>query len=283
MIFSAIQSIFFTKAFFLLAVVLLGSSCANDFFGFERAKFLAREVEIGSNNYGYRVFVPKVRPPGQKLPVMLFLHGSDERGDDNEAQVKGFEKIIGDDPQKFGFIIVFPQCRPGKFWAGEMTAQAMLALDRTVAEFGGDENRLYLSGFSLGGFGVWQTAILYPQKFAALVPLSGRVLPRLDKNSKERAALLPEQLALDESPEPYQAIAERIGKTPVWVFHGKNDTIVPIGQSRKIVEAFRKAGNSEINVTEYEDTGHLTIGRAFGEPALFEWLAKQKLELTKTE
>jgi predicted peptidase len=272
---------FLIKIIFLLGVFLFASNCSENHFNFESIGFLKREVVIGSNTYGYRVFVPKDRPPNQKLPVMLFLHGSDERGDDNEAQIKNFEKLIGANPQNFQFIIVLPQCRRNTFWAGEMTEQAIKALDQTVAEFGGDANRLYLAGFSLGGFGVWQTAILYPKKFAALVPMSGRVLPRLDKNSKERDKLLPAQLVLDESPEPYKAIAEKIGQTPIWVFHGKDDNIVPIGQSRKIVEALRKLGNNNVNATEYENTGHITIDKTLNEPQLFEWLAKQKLKITK--
>lgn len=268
----------FLNKFIFFGIILIFSNCSGSYLNFEKVEFLTREVKIGSSVYGYRVFVPKNRQSNQKLPVMLFLHGSDERGDDNEAQVKGFEKIIGKNPQNFQFIMVFPQCRRNTFWAGEMTEQAIKALEQSVTEFNGDENRLYLSGFSLGGFGVWQTAILYPKKFAALVSMSGRVLPRLDKNSKERTALSPEQLALDESAEPYKAIAEKIGQTPVWVFHGKDDNIVPIGQSRKIVEAFRKNENSRVNVTEYENTGHITINRAFDEPQLFEWLAKQILK-----
>ena len=268
---------FLTKIVFSLGIVLLTSNCSGHYFNSEKVEFLKREVKVGSNTYGYKVFVPKNRQSEQKLPVMLFLHGSDERGNDNEAQVKGFEKIISENQQNLHFIMVFPQCRPGTFWAGEMTEQAIKALDQTVAEFNGDENRLYLSGFSLGGFGVWQTEILYPKKFAALVSISGRVLPRLDNNSKERVVLLPEQLALDKSPEPFKAIAERIANTPVWVFHGKNDNIVPIGQSRKIVEALRQSGNNNVNVTEYENMGHLIIDKAFSEPQLFEWLAKQHL------
>ncbi len=256
---------------------MLVSNCSNNYFNFEKIELLKREVIINSNTYSYRVFVPKNRQPNQRLPVMLYLHGSDERGDDNEVQVKNFEKLIGANPQNFQFIIVLPQCRRNTFWAGEMTEQAIKALDQTIAEFDGDANRLYLAGFSLGGFGVWQTAILYPKKFAALVPMSGRVLPRLDKNSNERDKLLPAQLTLDESPEPYRAIAEKLGQTPIWVFHGKDDNIVPIGGSRKIVEALRKFGNNNINVTEYENTGHITIDKAFTEPQLFEWLAKQNL------
>ena len=268
---------FLTKIIFILGFVLLISNCSGNYLTFEKPEFLKREVIINSNTYDYRVFVPKNRQPNQKLPVMLFLHGSDERGDDNEVQIKNFENLIAANPQNFQFIIVLPQCRRNTFWAGEMTEQAIKALDQTVAEFGGDANRLYLSGFSLGGFGVWQTAILYPKKFAALVPMSGRVLPRLDKNSKERDKLLPAQLALDESPEPYKAIAEKIGQIPIWVFHGKDDNIVPIGQSRKIVEALRNFGNNNVNVTEYENTGHITIDKAFNESQLFEWLTKQNL------
>lgn len=272
---------FLTRIVFLPGIVLFISSCFSSNLSAEKNEFLRRSVKINSNTYNYRVFVPANRRPEQKLPVMLFLHGSDERGDDNEAQIGFFEKIIGNNPQNFQFIIVFPQCRRDTFWAGEMIEQAVKALDETTAEFNGDLNQLYLSGFSLGGFGVWQTAILYPGKFAALVPMSGRVLPRLDKDSKEKAALSPEQLALDASPDPYKAIAGKIGRMPVWVFHGKDDNIVPINQSRKIVEALRKNGNNNVNVTEYENTGHITIDKAFSEPPLFEWLAKQKLETGK--
>jgi len=240
-------------------------------------EFLRREVKLNENTYGYRVFVPKDRTPGQKLPVMLFLHGSDERGDDNEAQVRGFEKMIGENPEKFRFIVVFPQCRRNGLWAGEMQAQAIEALDDFRRRGLGDPNRLFLAGYSLGGFGVWQTALLYPKKFAALVPVSGRVLPRLDGNSKERGALSAEQLAADEAPAPYKAIAARIGRTPVWVFHGKNDPIVPIGQSRKIVEELRASGSPNVNATEYDDGGHLIFDKVFSEPRLFEWLEKQRL------
>jgi predicted peptidase len=115
---------FLTKTIFTIGVILLISNCSNNYFNFEKPEFLKREVTINSNTYGYRVFVPKNRQPNQKLPVMLYLHGSDERGDDNEAQIKNFEKLIGENPQNFQFIIVFPQCRRNTFWAGEMTEQS---------------------------------------------------------------------------------------------------------------------------------------------------------------
>ncbi len=259
----------------LIVFLLLFVGCSGNH---SNASFLRRQVVIGSNAYKYRVYVPPKHRPDEKLPVMLFLHGSDERGDDNEAQIRGLDKVIEGNPQNFPFIIVFPQCRKNTFWAGEMTAQAVRALDETVREFSGDENRLYLAGFSLGGYGVWQTAVMYPDKFAALVPMSGRVMPRLDKNSKETDVLSPEQLAVAVSPEPYKAMAEKIGRKPVWVFHGKEDNIVPIGQSRKITEALRNLGDSKVNVTEYENTGHYTQEKVFNEPQLFAWLTKQTLE-----
>ena len=92
---------------------------------------------------------------------------------------------------------------------------AMAELDQTVKEFNGDESRLYLAGFSLGGYGVWTTAAMYPGKFAAIVPMSGRVLPR----PAERKNVDPEILKLADEPDPYAAFANKIGKAPVWIFH----------------------------------------------------------------
>lgn len=93
---------------------------------------MKRQVAVGENTYGYRVYVPQNRPPDQKLPVMLFLHGSGSCGDDNEAQIAGFNKFIGENPQNFSFIVVFPQARPGTFWNTRMVEQAIAALDQAV-------------------------------------------------------------------------------------------------------------------------------------------------------
>ncbi|HTK37348.1 MAG TPA: prolyl oligopeptidase family serine peptidase, partial [Pyrinomonadaceae bacterium] len=166
-------------------------------------KFLTRSVTVGDQTYGYRVYVPPNIDPSQKTPVMLYLHGSNRRGTDNRSQVEDLADSIKWYPENFPFIIVFPQCRPDTFWAGPMMDQAMAALDQTVKEFNGDERRLYLAGYSMGGFGTWQTALTHPNKFAALVPVAGGIEPVGTVSDEDRKLLSPQVTAAAAAPDPY--------------------------------------------------------------------------------
>lgn len=261
------------KKFFVFTLFLfLFSNCVtSNNYGVE---FLKRQVTVGENTYGYRVYVPQNRPPDQKLPVMLFLHGSGSCGDDNEAQIADFNKFIGENPRNFSFMAVFPQARTGTFWNTRMIEQAITALDQTVKEFDGDEKRLYLAGFSMGGLGAWHTAALYPGKFAALVPIAGRVMP----SPRERKAISDDLIRLVDSPKPFEAFAEKLKNVPTWIFHGGNDEVVTVAASRRMNRALIDVGNSDIHYTEYEGMGHYSIESALTEPTLFEWLAKQRLK-----
>lgn len=104
------------------AIVLL-TVCSSRH-SFSESEFSTRTVTVGNTVYGYRVYLPMDRQPSQKLPVMLYLHGSNRRGDNNQDQLLDIGDQIKANPQNFSFIIVFPQCRPDKFWAGEMNEQA---------------------------------------------------------------------------------------------------------------------------------------------------------------
>ena len=203
---------------------------------------------------------------------MLYLHGSDERGTDNEGQLSGPASSILAHPEYFNFIIVFPQAPQGRFWDAEMIRIANAELDQTVQEFGADTSRLYLSGFSLGGYGVWSAAAMSPKKFAALVPMSGRLLPR----PAERASVAPEVLSLVDSQDPFVAFANALKDEPIWIFHGANDNVVPVSNSREIAKALKAAGNANVTYTELADTGHVSLPAAFGSADLFKWLAAQK-------
>ena len=256
---------------FFLLILMFALSCSCNRYNVE---FLKREVTVGGTTYGYRVYVPKERPAGRKLPVMLYLHGSGSRGSDNEIQVRGFNKFIGENPQLYNFIVVFPQGRAETFWDPKMLEQAVAALDQTVKEFDGDDKRLYVSGWSLGAVGAWHSALLYPNKFTAVVPIAGRIVPM----DFERENSSPEILALGDPPEPFNAFAEKLKTTPIWIFHGGADESMPLTESRAMNEALKKAGNPEIHYTEYPGMDHYSVEAALTSPELFDWLAKQQLK-----
>ena len=236
-------------------------------------EFHAREI----NGRGYRVYVPKDRDPSIKLPVMLYLHGSGMRGDDNFAQVDGFRWAIEPVKDKFDFIVVLPQCAGDTFWAAQnMSDYALAALGESVKEFNGDPDRLYLAGFSLGGYGTWQIAAANPGKFAALVPVAGGVVGERPIEPRDRAAIIPLVGTMLDAPDPYKELAKAIGKTPVWVFHGAKDDAVPVDFARQIVGALRTNGRTDVKYTEYPDDSHQIFGKAIAEQGLLEWLAAQR-------
>ncbi len=234
-------------------------------------EFLDRVGNLGDGTFRYRVYVPSSRKADVKLPVMLYLHGAGNRGDDNESQLNGLAEVIRSNREKFSFIVVIPQCKPGRFWDAKALNEANRALDDTVAELNGDPERLYLAGFSLGGYGAWTMAAMFPDKFAAIVPMSGRVLPR----PGELNSVSPIISELARSSDPYEAFAERLGKSAIWTFHGGADSVVPAESSRRIIKALHSAGSTNVKYSEVAEAGHEPL--AFRDPALFEWLEAQRL------
>ncbi|HEY2867789.1 MAG TPA: PHB depolymerase family esterase, partial [Pyrinomonadaceae bacterium] len=180
----------------IVAVVglIICAACGARGPSYSEAEFPARTVTVSGEQFAYRVYIPPNRQEGAQLPVMLYLHGSNRHGTDNQSQLADLYENIEGFPQNWNFIVVVPQCRDNTFWAGPMMDQAIAALDATVKEFGGDEDRLYLAGYSMGGFGAWQTAITYPWKFAAIIPVAGGV-EHIGEPSEHEKALLSAQAA----------------------------------------------------------------------------------------
>jgi predicted peptidase len=204
--------------------------------------------------------------------VILFLHGWGEKGTDGLKQTQvGIGAALRSYADRYPFVVVFPQCREGKVWSDDDMVQLALAtLNAAVKEFRGDEGRLYLTGLSMGGFGTWEIASRYPHKFAAIAPICGGVRW---PDFKE----LPDRLrTLHHEPDAYDSMARKIGVTPAWVFHGSADSIIPVTESRSMVDALKKlAGN--VRYTEYPGVDHDSWTKAYAELGFPAWLLQQKL------
>jgi predicted peptidase len=237
--------------------------------------FLDRIVAVNGVEYRYQVFVPRNWGPKVKWPVILFLHGYGEEGEDGLLPTDvGIAAAIRNHVDRFPFVVVIPQCRKNDWWTNvPMEAEALKALDQTMKEFKGDPQRVYLTGLSMGGYGTWALGAQYASKFAALAPVCGGIrLPPGDD--------MPNAHNTDDSADPYAAVAQKIGKTPVWVFHGGSDPVVPVQESRQMVEALKAAGGN-VRYTEYSGVGHNSWGKAYDEADLFAWLLAQRLSHTR--
>lgn len=188
---------------------------------------------------GYEAAVDK------KWPLILFLHGMGERGDDLDlVKIHGIPKIVDSQPD-FPFITLSPQCPDGTlWWHHNLTLKALL--DEAIANHRVDPNRVYLTGLSMGGYGAWSLAIAFPDTFAAVAPICGGGLT-------EWVWIL--------------------RKVPVWAFHGADDPIVPLQQGQRMVDALRAAGG-DVKFTVYPGVGHDSWTQTYANPELYRWLLK---------
>jgi predicted peptidase len=251
------------KRLLLVLPFLPGSHLAAQ----QQTGFLDRTVPFGDNPVRYQVYVPFDYTSKREWPVILFLHGAGERGADGLRQTQvGLGAAVRKSPGRFPAIIVMPQAPSESIWRGTVAEMSLAALEQTTKEFRGDRTRTYVVGLSMGGYGAWTLALKHPTRFAAIVPVCGGILPpghftQLDAGLREK--------------DPYAELARRLGGTPIWMFHGARDSLVPPEESRRIHKAFSQAGY-KINYTEYPDVGHESWDPAFGDPILWDWLFQQR-------
>src|SRR5579871_899561 len=189
----------------------------------------------------YLLYLPKdyEKDADKKWPLILFLHGSGESGDDVEkVKTHGPPKLIAAG-KEFPFIIVSPQS-PGGGWDTEALTYL---LDEIQQKYRVDEDRVYLTGLSMGGYGTWALAIEHPDRFAAIAPIAGGGTPRR---------------------------ARRLKNIPTWVFHGAKDMTVPIKEDQDMVDALKAAGG-DVKFTIYPDAGHDSWTQTYENPELFTW------------
>jgi pimeloyl-ACP methyl ester carboxylesterase len=248
--------------------------------------FLNRTVEVRGVSYKFQVYLPEEyrrvsdaspeegRPNAKKpesnaprpWPIILFLHGRGERGSEGMWQTQiGLPQQIRDHPERWPFIVVMPQCPLRHFWTDpEMLQMAMASLDQESREFHADADRTYLVGLSLGGYGAWELARDYPHRWAAIVLAATGIFWSYAPDRWRDVATLPEEYA------------RRIGRVPIWLFHGSDDTTVIPRQSEVMYDAF-KAEGGHIRFWEYLGLHHDCWTRAFNEPELPRWLLTHRL------
>ena len=202
------------------------------------------DVNVGVQ-LNYLLALPKDYTQQKSWPLVLFLHGAGERGAELKLVKKhGPPKLI-DNGKAFPFIVVSPQCPKDVWWEPiELTA----LLDEIIKNNNIDEDRIYLTGLSMGGFGTWRLAAHSPDRFAAIAPICG-------------------------GGEPYWA--RRFPHLPTWAFHGAKDRVVPLERSQEMIDAVKKNGGLP-KLTVYPDAGHDSWTETYNNPQLYEWLLAQK-------
>ena len=225
--------------------------------------FLNRRIDFHGVTYRFQVYLPEDwrRDDGKQWPVILFLHGRGERGSEGMWQTQvGIAEAVRNHPDRWPFVIVMPQCPMNAHWTdAPMLKLAIAALDQESAEFHGDLARTYLTGLSMGGYGAWELARLYPHRWAAIAIAAGGVFWSYEPDRWQQANVLPAQYA------------RVVGRTPVWLFHGSLDTTVLPRQSELMFDAV-KANRGNIRLWIYDGVKHNCWTRAFDEPELPRWL-----------
>ena len=250
-----------------LFCVLLTSMQAQQYDQYIKKKF--QDEVLGT--MPYRMLLPENYDASKKYPLVLLLHGSGERGNDNELQlVHGASLFLKDEIRKsFPAIIVFPQCAADSYWSNlelttddqgtvfnfsvnrpPTTAMKLLnkLLDHLLESYPVNLDRVYVGGLSMGGMGTFEIVKRRPDLFAAAFPICGGAHP---------------------------GTARKLIAIPWWIFHGEQDNVVPSQFSVVMSEAIKKAGGNA-KLTLYPNTGHDSWTQAFNETELLPWLFSQQ-------
>lgn len=223
-------------------------------------------------NLPYRILYPENYNKDLKYPVILFLHGAGERGNDNEKQLTHGAKLFltEENRKNYEAIVIFPQCAAESYWSSvvidrnkspyafdfdyaraetEPLKNAIALVKKIAAEEGGDKKRIYITGLSMGGMGTFEAVYRYPKLFSAATPIcGGGDVAQYDK---------------------------RVRKIPFSIYHGDSDVVVGVNESRKMVEKL-KSLKANVTYKEYPGVNHNSWDNAFAEPDYLSWMFSYK-------
>lgn len=252
------------KLLSLLALIIYTHcSQAQDFSAYQKHVFIH-----GADTLRYRILYPENYKP-TPYPLVVFLHGAGERGNDNEHQLDlGASLFLKDSLRKqFPAIVIFPQCPFDSTWNRFTTGQdttdtynrsldtsalttperlVKLLMDSLATNNIADKKRIYIGGLSLGGFGTYDLVIHYPGYFAAAFSICGQANLRL--------------------------FTEKARNVPLWIFHGEVDNVIPVTPNRELYKSLKHHGAKNVKYTEYPGVYHNSWVNAFAEPNLLPWL-----------
>lgn len=209
-----------------------------------REESVAVEIPIQHN---FLLYLPEDYDQQESVPLMLFLHGAGERGNQlDRVAIHGPPKLIKAG-KKFPCMVVSPQCEKDRWWE---PLELLALLDHLEANYKVDRSRVYVTGLSMGGYGTWALAQREPNRFAAIAPICGGGNARFLKHSGEWT-------------------------TPVWAFHGARDSVVPANETLEMVSALRQKG-VHARLTIYSDTDHDSWNQAYDNQQLYDWMFAQR-------
>lgn len=247
---------------FVSATVAPSGAAAADAW---QESFARAEHQSGGAILRYRLLTPAAKADGPKPPLVLFLHGAGERGDDNAAQLKHGAVEFHRRQAEHPCVVLVPQCPAGRMWVevdwgdekgtgtfpsepSEPLRLALEVVDGLIAAGRVDPERVYATGLSMGGYGTWYAAAMPGSRFAAAAPVCGGGDPTW---------------------------ANRYVGLPLWAFHGDDDRVVPVGRSREMIAAVKAAGGDP-KYTEYPGVGHDSWTRTYADDAFHTWLFAQR-------
>jgi predicted peptidase len=240
--------------------------------------FLDRAITIGAATYRYQVYVPADHTRTRLWPVVVFLHGDGAQGQDGLLPTaRGLADGIRFDRLRFPVVAVFPQAEKGKRWLdADMEELVIAELDQTMTEFGGDPRRVYLTGFSMGATGAYRIAFRWPDRFAALAAIAGRVETSNVTHYSDREKAADRQAnPFVSAADPFATLALKIKDVPIRIFHGDADETVPVEQSRRLTRALQ-AARADVHYQEYAGATHVGAAqKAWGELEWIAWLLAQ--------